>query len=117
VGDTECTPATNRVCSSDGSRSWVPLKDQGHATLVAATTRLNEEHTSWTTVLRFDEGSRSALGRAATDAAATGGVVLLLDGGRALTAVPPPQLHGTRATFTSLPKPEAWALVALFGAG
>ena len=117
VGETACEPARNRVCSSDGTRGWVPIPDPGRATLVAAVTRLADEHTSWTIVLRFDRASRPALSRAAADAAAVGGVVLLVSDGRARAAVAPLELDGIRATFTGLTKPEAWDLVAAFGPG
>lgn len=117
VGETACQPAGNRVCSSDGTQGWVPIPDPGRATLVEAATRLADEHTSWTTVLRFDRPSRPALARAAADAAAAGGVVLLVRGERARAAVAPLELDGIRATFTGLSKPEAWDLVGAFGPG
>jgi hypothetical protein len=117
VGETACTPARNRVCSNDGTQGWVPIKDPGRATLVEAVTRLTDDHTSWTTVLRFDRASRPALTRAAADAAAAGGVVLLVSDGRARAAVAPLELDGVRATFTGLSKPDAWDLVAAFGTG
>ena len=117
VGETACTPARNRVCSSDGTQGWVPITDPGEATLVGAVARLADEHTSWTTALRFDRPSRPALARAATDAAAAGGVVLLVSDGRARAAVAPLELDGIRATFTGLTKPEAWDLVAAFSPG
>ena len=117
VGETACTPARNRVCSSDGTQGWVPITDPGRATLVEAVARLADEHTSWTTVLRFDRASGPALTRAAADAAAVGGVVLLISDGRARAAVAPLELDGVRATFTGLTKPEAWDLVAAFGPG
>ena len=115
VGETACTPARNRVCSSDGTQGWVPIPDPGRATLVEAVARLSDEHTSWTTVLRFDRTSRPALARTAADAAAAGGVVLLVSDGRARTAVAPLDIEGIRATFSGLSKPEAWDLVAAFG--
>ena len=117
VGETACEPARNRVCSSDGTQGWVPIPDPGRATLVEAAARLADEHTSWTAVLRFDRASRPALSRAAADATAVGGVVLLVSDGRARAAVAPLELHGIRATFTGLTKPEAWDLVAAFGRG
>jgi hypothetical protein len=117
VGETTCAPAPNRVCSSDGTRSWVPIKEASPATLIEATTRLTNQHTSWTTVLRFDRTSRPTLARASADAGAAGGVVLLVKDGRAVTAVAPLDLHGTRATFTNLTKPEAWDLVASVSPG
>jgi hypothetical protein len=117
VGETACEPARNRVCSSDGTQGWVPIPDPGRATLVEAVARLADEHTSWTTVLRFDRASRPALSRAAADAAAVGGVVLLVSDGQARAAVAPLELEGVRATFTGLTKPEAWDLVAAFGRG
>ncbi len=117
VGETACTPARNRVCSSDGTQGWVPITDPGRATLVEAVARLADEHTSWTTVLRFDRPSRPALARAAADAGAAGGVVLLVSDGRARAAVAPLELDGGRATFTGLTKPEAWDLVAAFSPG
>lgn len=117
VGETACTPARNRVCSSDGTQGWVPITDPGDATLVEADARLTDDHTSWTTVLRFDRASRPALARAAADAAAAGGVVLLVRDGHARAAVAPLELDGTRATQTSLTKPEAWDLVAAFSTG
>ena len=114
VGETACTPARNRVCSSDGTQGWVPITDPGRATLVEAVTRLADDHTSWTTVLRFDRASRPALSRATSDAAGAGGVVLLVRDGRGRAAVAPLELDGSRATFTGLTKPEAWDLVAAF---
>jgi hypothetical protein len=117
VGETACEAARNRVCSSDGTQGWVPITDPGEATLVEVVARLADEHTSWTAVLRFDRASRPALARAAADAAAAGGVVLLVRDGRARAAVPPPALEGVRATLTGLTKPEAWDLVAAFGPG
>ena len=115
VGETACKPARNRVCSGDGTQGWVPIPDPDRATLVEAVARLSDEHTSWTTVLRFDPASRPALSGAAADAAAAGGVVLLVSDGRARAAVAPLELDGIRATFTGLSKPEAWDLVAAFG--
>ena len=117
VGETACTPARNRVCSSDGTQGWVPITDPGEVVLVEAATSLNDEHTSWTTVLRFDRATTRQLSRAATNAAAAGGVVLLVRDGRAVTAVLPLDLEARRATFTGLTKPEAWALVTDFRTG
>jgi hypothetical protein len=115
VGETACKPARNRVCSNDGTQGWVPIPDPGRATLVEAVARLSDEHTSWTTVLRFDRASRAALARAEADAAGAGGVVLLVSDGRARAAVAPLELDGVRATLTGLGKPEAWDVVAAFG--
>jgi hypothetical protein len=117
VGETTCAPAPNRVCSSDGTRSWVPIKEAGEATLIEATTRLADQHTSWTTVLRFDRTSRPALARASADAGAAGGVILLVKDGRAVADVAPLDLHWTRATFTNLTKSEAWDLVVSVSPG
>jgi hypothetical protein len=116
VGETACTSAHNRVCSTDGTQGWVPIKDPGRATLLRATARLTDEHTSWTTVLRFDEASRHARATAAADAAAAGGVVLLMRDRRAVTALAPLELRGDRSgdrlTLTGQSKQEAWDLVA-----
>jgi hypothetical protein len=116
VGETACTSAHDRICSTDGTQGWVPIKDPGEATLVRATARLTDEHTSWMTVLRFDEASRRARATAAADAAAAGGVVLLMRDRRAVTALAPLELTGDRAsnrlTITGQTKQEAWDLVA-----
>ena len=113
--DDRCTPdGRRRVCSADGTRSWAPLGDPSPAILVAAGTHLADRHTSWTTVLRFAPGSRTSLHGAAHEAATTGGVVLVLAGGRVLAAVPASGVRGTKATVTGLDKPTAWGLVAAF---
>lgn len=112
VGETACTPAHNRVCSTDGTQGWVPIKDPREATLVRAAARLTDRHTSWTTLLRFDRASRQALHTAAADAAAAGGVVLLLHDDHAVTALAPLDVRGVRVTITGLEKPESWELVA-----
>jgi hypothetical protein len=116
VGETACTSAHNRICSTDGTQGWVPIKDPRKATLLRATTRLTDEHTSWMTVLRFAEGFRHARARVAADAAAAGGVVLLLRDQRAVTALTPFDLEGDQAsnrlTLTGQTKQEAWDLVA-----
>jgi hypothetical protein len=111
VGETACTSAHNRICSSDGTQGWVPIKDPREATLVRAAARLTDDHTSWTTTLRFDRASRHALATAATDAAAAGGVVLLLREQHAVTALAPLDLDGSHATLTGQTKPESWGLV------
>jgi hypothetical protein len=116
VGETACTSAHNRICSTDGTQGWVPIKDPGEATLVRATARLTDEHTSWTTVLRLDEASRHARATAARNAAAAGGVVLLMRDRHALATLAPLELTGDRAgdrlTLTGQTKQEAWDLVA-----
>ena len=113
VGETACTPARNRVCSSDGTQGWAPITDPGRATLVEAVTHLADEHTSWTTVLRFDPASRPALARgrggrrrrreAWYSSSATG---------ERVAAVAPPSCDGSRATFTGLDqagRPGTWS--------
>jgi hypothetical protein len=123
VGETACTSAHNRICSTDGTQGWVPIKEPRKATLLRASTRLTDEHTSWMTVLRFAEASRHARATAAADAAAAGGVVLLMRGQRAVTALTPLELDGDQAsgqpsdrasnrlTLTGQTKQEAWDLV------
>jgi hypothetical protein len=116
VGETACSSAHHRICSTDGTQGWVPIKDPGKVTLVRASTRLTEEHTSWRTVLRFGAASRHALATAAADGAAVGGVVLLLRCQRVVTALTPLDLAESRAsqrlTLTGQTKQEAWDLVA-----
>ena len=113
--DDECTPEEKRrVCSADGAESWAPIGDPAAATLVEARTHLAGGHTSWTTVLRFAPDSRGALRRAARDAAAAGGLVLVLAGDRVLAAVPASAVHGAAAVLADLDKATAWELVAAF---
>ena len=115
--DDECRPEEERrVCSADGTQSWAPIEEPAAATLVEARTHLAGGHTSWTVVLRFAPGSRASLQRAARDAAATGGVVLVMPDDRVLAAVPAPDVQGTSAVMTGLDKPTAWDLVAAFDA-
>ena len=114
TGD-ECRPGdAHRVCSVDGRSSWAPVQKGTPATLTLAGTHLADQHTSWTTVLRFDERSRSALRRTADEAAGVGGLVLVMVGGRVLAAVPPGSVHGPALVVTDLDKPAAWALVSSF---
>ena len=111
--DDECRPEEERrVCSADGTQSWAPIEESAAATLVEARTHLAGGHTSWTVVLRFAPGSGASLQRAARDAAATGGVVLVMPDERVLAAVPAPDVHGTSAVITGLDKPTAWDLVS-----
>jgi len=113
--DDECTPEEKRrVCSADGAESWAPIGDPAAATLVEARTHLAGGHTSWTTVLRFAPDSREALRRAARDAAAAGGLVLVLAGDRVLAAVPASDVHGAAAVLADLDKATAWEQVAAF---
>ena len=113
--DDECTPEEKRrVCSADGAESWAPIGDPATATLVEARTHLAGGHTSWTTLLRFAPDSRAALRRAARDAAAAGGLVLVLAGDRVLAAVPASDVHGAAAVLTDLDKATAWGQVAAF---
>jgi hypothetical protein len=114
--DDRCrTEARRRVCSADGTQAWAPLGDPGDATLLEARTHLADRHTSWTAVLRFSPESRRALQHAAREAAASGGVVLVIEEGRVLTAVPAAGVRGATAAVTDLDKPTAWDLVDGFG--
>jgi len=113
--DDRCTPeARRRVCSVDGRQSWAPLGDPRPATLVAAGTHLAERHTTWTAVLRFAPAARGPLRGTAHEAAASGGVVLVLARGRVLAAVPAAGVHGSTAELTDLDKATAWSLVGAF---
>jgi hypothetical protein len=103
----------NQVCSADG-QAWVPFGTPVRAVLTAARTRPDDRHLAWVTALRFDPAARPRLARAARDAVAAGGVVLLLDGTTVLAAVPPTQVRGSGATFTGQEKADAWRLVEEF---
>jgi len=114
--DDRCRPEEKRrVCSADGTQAWAPLGDPGDATLLEAGTHLADQHTSWTAVLRFSPESRPSLRGAAREAAASGGVVLVVRKGRVLAAVPATGVSGATAAVTDLDKPTAWDLVAGFG--
>jgi len=114
--DDRCSPEEKRrVCSADGTQTWAPLGDPGDATLLEAGTHLADRHTSWTAVLRFSPESRQALRHAAREAAASGGVVLVVQDDRVLAAVPATGGRGATAAVTDLDKPTAWDLVAGFG--
>ncbi len=111
----ECDMERHRVCSRDGQQTWAPIGDPHPVTLVEASTHLNEQHTSWTTVLRLDPASSAALARAAGAAAGSGGFVLLTAPDHTvLAAAPPDQVSGPRIEFAGLDKPTAWNLVGMF---
>jgi hypothetical protein len=112
-----CVPEERRVCSVDGGEGWAPLQDPARATLVEARTHPADGHTSWTARLRFTPDSRDALRTAAGRAGASGGVVVVMENGRVVAAVPPSDLQGTTAVLADLDQPTAWGLVESFGAG
>ena len=111
----ECDPERHRVCSRTGQQTWAPIGDPHPVTLVDASTHLNAEHTSWTTVLRLDPATAAPLDRAARTAARSGGLVLLTTSDhQVLAAARPDQVSGSRIAFADLDKPEAWNLVGAF---
>ena len=110
-----CDPERHRVCSRTGQQSWAPIGDPQPVTLVEASTHLNAEHTSWTTVLRLDPASAAALARASGAAARSGGLVLLTTNDHEVLATArPDQVSGPRIAFADLDKPAAWNLVGAF---
>ena len=110
-----CNPERNRVCTRDGQQTWAPIGDPHPVTLVEASTHLNKEHTSWTTVLRLDPASAATLARASGDAADSGGLVLLTTSDHVvLAAAGPDHISGPRISFGTLDKPAAWNLVGTF---
>lgn len=110
-----CDAQGHRVCSRGGQQAWAPLGDPHPVTLLEASTHLNEEHTSWTTVLRLDRDSSAALAGARGAASDSGGYVLLTTPDHVvLAAAPPDQVSGPRIEFPGLDKPTAWRLVATF---
>ncbi len=114
-----CDPTDpRRVCSVDRSRTWAPLGSPTAATVTGVRTHLADQHTSWTTRIRFADADRPALRRAAKQANGMGGVVLVLDADRrVLAAVPGSTIRNTTAVLTGLDKPTAWALVEGFAPG
>lgn len=115
VSEDACTRVRNRVCSVDGQDAYVPIEGAAPATLVEVGARLADRHTSWTTLLRFDAASRSALVEATHSAASVGGMVLVMTADRhVLLAAPYPQVAGRTIRLTDLDKPEAWHLVEPF---
>jgi hypothetical protein len=111
AGGESCTPGYGLYCL--GERGYRALGDERRATVTAASTAPNAEHTGWDTVVRFASGR--AVHRAADDAAGMGGVVLIVDpADRVLGAVPPPDTGASEARFLGLEKAEAWALVEAF---
>jgi hypothetical protein len=113
--DDPCDGLHDRVCSADGKRSWAPIGTPAQATLVEATTRIDDEHTSWTTVLRLDPGDTRALARTAGTAADAGGVVLVETPDHVvLVDARPDRVAGSRIVFEGLDKPTAWGLVEAF---
>jgi len=110
-----CDPERHRVCSRTGQQSWAPIGDPHPVTLLEASTHLNAEHTSWTTVLRLDPASAAALARASGAAARSGGLVLLTTNDHEVLATArPDQVSGPRIAFADLDKPVAWNLVGAF---
>lgn len=114
-----CDPSVEGlVCSTDGRQSWKPVEGTAAATVTDVRTRLSHRHTSWTTVVAFEEGDGDRLRRWSRSASSVGGVVLVLDDRRqVLVAVPASTLRGTRAVLTRLDKPTAWSLVEGFSRG
>lgn len=110
-----CDGMHDRVCSAGQEKSWAPIAAPARVTLVEATTRINDEHTSWTTVLRLDAEDARVMERAAATAAGAGGVVLVETPDHVvLVDAPPDRVAGARITLEDLDKPTAWGVVEAF---
>jgi hypothetical protein len=111
----EPIPGDDRVCSPDGSRTYLAFGQP--ATVALAEVRMDPDdgNTSWTTTIRFDRDARRPVADAFSLAAETGAVVLLLDEDEeVLLPSPVTEYDGHRIVFENLTKPEAWDLVEQF---
>ena len=111
VGGASCNPGQGSYCLGD--QGYRALGDEREAVVAEVSTRPNEGHTAWDTVVRFRSVRAPRL--ATEQAAGMGGVVLVVAADdRVLAAVPPLDLAAGKAQFLGLEKAEAWALVEAF---
>jgi hypothetical protein len=109
------TPDDDRVCSPDGSRTYLAFGEPATVSLTEARMDPDDGNTSWTATIRFDPDDRRPVTDAFTLATSTGAVVLLLDEDEeVLLPSPVTEYDGRRIVLENLTKPEAWDLVERF---
>ena len=76
----EPNPEQHILCSPGGTRTFKALGDGLPVTIAEVGTAPSTDHTSWTTTVRFDQGSGPAVKQVARQTGGLGGLVLVVDG-------------------------------------
>lgn len=119
VGEGSCAPAPRQgiVCTADGSSGYRVLGQARPVSIDRVRTTSTADHTAWRTEVRLDRADREDAGAARDQAAAFGGVVLVLTPqapGTVVEVLTPDQIRGSSVRFLGLEKTEAWAVVDAF---
>jgi hypothetical protein len=113
-GECRADPDDGRLCSPDGSTGYRVIATSPPVVVDEVSTAPAEDRTSWSTTIRFADGSRAVVRRSRAQAAGVGGVVVVSVGDDVATVVPPADLTPRRAALLGLGKAEAWSVVDAF---
>jgi hypothetical protein len=110
VGLRAALPVMRGERSSHGAGYRV-LGESRSAVVDEVSAAQSDDHTSWGWTARFAAESRGAVRRAKDEAAALGGVVLVIVGDNVAAILAPTDLTPRRATRLGLQKAEAWGVI------